>query len=185
MEVLPPVGAHAHRNQRCAFGVHCAPTSVEVLPPVCAQGTECAQMRTACPHSFYNLLCKKKQEGGHSVRIRPLSVRIPSALRTDKSKNLDGQRTDSAQTVRADSGRTLMSVRRPSTVRPPRCSSTVHEVRPPSVRLCPCAVSAPSVRIRPCAVRPLSAQVLGLVRPQSGRNADGWGRNVPPPSVTY
>ena len=33
----------------------------------------------------------------------------------------------------------------------------------------------------PSFVRPLSVQVLGLVRPQSGRKADGCGRNVPSP----
>ena len=71
------------------------------------------------------------QEGGHSVRIRPLSVRIPSALRTDKSKNLDGQRTDSADGQRTDL-----------------------DVRPPSVR-CLSAIRQPSVRC-PSAIRPLT-----------------------------
>ena len=56
VRMLTDVGAHAHRNQLCAFGAHCAPTSVEVLPPVCAQRTDCAQMRTACPPSALELL---------------------------------------------------------------------------------------------------------------------------------
>ena len=99
-----------------------------------------------------------------AVRIRPQSVRIPSAVRPGFRVNPSALRTDKCTRMRTDSGRTSMSVRRPSTVgslsvRCPcasvRCLSAVRPHCPSAVRpgflTCPSAERTDCGRMRTAA----------------------------------